>query len=177
MENQFEETIRNLTKPVNGQYPRPWMSEMKNPWDAEVFIVGRNQARAYDVHQVNHKRHLDALFNRSGETCRGLYDEVCGGTPSESRNNIEALVGRLSRLGIHNTLETNVVCYSTPTSGDLTKPEHARGCEERGRDLSLPALRNRPAGPHCSRSGHCRPHLSHSRVAKTRGSTFSRRNL
>ena len=43
MKEQFEEAIRRLTEPINGQYPRPWMTEMKRPWEADVFIVGKNQ--------------------------------------------------------------------------------------------------------------------------------------
>ena len=52
MKHEFEATIRKLTEPINGQYPRPWMTEMKNPWEAEVFIVGMNQRNGYDVDRV-----------------------------------------------------------------------------------------------------------------------------
>ena len=43
MNNKFEEQIRRLTEPINGQLPRPWMTEMRNPLEADVFIVGMNQ--------------------------------------------------------------------------------------------------------------------------------------
>ena len=127
MNNQFEETIRELTEPINGQFPRPWMTQMKNPWDAEVFVVGRNQKNGYAVDKVSHRRHLDALFNQDGESCRGLYDELTEGKPSTTRKNTDGLVAHLNKLNIHNILETNVICYSTPMSKDLNNPDHSGG--------------------------------------------------
>jgi|TARA_B110000967_G_scaffold171343_1_gene181775 hypothetical protein len=38
---EFEETISLLTQPLNGQYPRPWMTNLTNPQEADVFIVGK----------------------------------------------------------------------------------------------------------------------------------------
>ena len=129
MKHEFEATIRKLTEPINGQYPRPWMTEMKNPWEAEVFIVGMNQRNGYDVDRVSHQRHLDALFNRNGESCRGLYDELTEGKPSPTRKNTDALVAHLKKRNICSVLETNVICYSTPMSHDLRDPEHSCGSE------------------------------------------------
>ena len=134
MKNKFEETIRKLTEPINGQYPRPWMTEMKNPWEAEVFIVGKNQENGYGVNKISHQRNLDALFNRDGESCRGLYDELTEGKPSPTRKNTDSLVARLNKWNIHNILETNVICYSTPMSKDLNTPEHSGGTK-RGEDI------------------------------------------
>ena len=134
MKNQFEETIRELTEPINGQYPRPWMTEMKTPWEAEVFVVGKNQKNGYAVNKVSHRRHLDALFNRDGESCRGLYDELTEGKPSLTRRNTDGLVAHLNKRNIHNILETNVICYSTPMSKDLNNPEHSGGTK-RGEDI------------------------------------------
>ena len=134
MKHGFEEAIRKLTEPVNGQFPRPWMTEMKNPWEADVFIVGMNQRNGYDVDRVSHRRHLDALFNRNGESCRGLYDELTEGKPSPTRKNTESLVAHLKRRSIHGILETNVICYSTPMSSDLRRPEHSGGTES-GEDI------------------------------------------
>ncbi len=130
MTNQFEETIWELTKPFNDQYPRPWMTKMKNPWEAEVFIVGKNQKKGYSVSEVSHQRHLDALFNRNGECCRGLYDKLNGGTPSPTRKNSDGLVARLNNQNMHNILETNVICYSTPMSRGLSNPVHSGGAKK-----------------------------------------------
>ena len=127
MTDEFEEKIRELTRPFNGQLPRPWMTGMKNPLEADVFIVGMNQRNGYPAKDIPHQRHLDALFNRNGESCRGLYDETTGGKPSRTRRNIDGLVARLNRHGIHNILETNVVCYSTAMSADLSARAHAGG--------------------------------------------------
>ena len=134
MKHEFEARIRRLTEPINGQFPRPWMTEMRSPWEADVFIVGMNQRNGYDVDKVPHQRHLDALFNRNGESCRGLYDEMTGGRPSPTRKNTDALVARLKTQCIHGILETNVICYSTPMSGDLRSPEHSGGTES-GEDI------------------------------------------
>ena len=127
MTDKFEETIRRLTRPANGQLPRPWMTRMKHPLEADVFIVGMNQRNEYLARDISHQRHLDALFNRNGESCRGLYDEITGGRPSPTRRNIDGLVARLARRDIHNVLETNVVCYSTPMSSDLSDQAHSGG--------------------------------------------------
>lgn len=119
MDDRFEEMIRELTKPVNRQLPRPWMTEMADPLQADVFIVGMNQRNPYPEEDISHQRHLDALFNRNGESCRGLYDEVTKGKPSRTRQNIDGLTARLKQREIHNILETDVVCYSTPLGRDL----------------------------------------------------------
>lgn len=128
MRSAFEATISQLTQPVAGQYPRPWMSSLQDPLEARVFIVGMNQAKGYPVDSVgSHARHMDALFNRNGQSCRGLYDEITGGKPSPTRTNIDDLRMRLASEGIRDVLETNVICYSTARSRDLTRPEHVAG--------------------------------------------------
>ena len=129
--DKFEEKIRELTKPINGQLPRPWMTQMRNPLEADVFIVGRNQRNPYSEIEILPQRHLDALFNRNGESCRGLYDEVTKGKPSPTRRNIDDLAARLNQRNIHNILETDVVCYSTPISADLRKQADAGGAIKR----------------------------------------------
>ena len=127
MTDKFEEKIRELTEPINGQLPRPWMTGMKNPTEADVFIIGMNQSREYSAKDVTHRRHLDALFNKNGESCRGLYDERTKGKSSRTRPNIDRLVAHLNRQNIHNILETNVICYSTPMSAELRAQDHAGG--------------------------------------------------
>ncbi len=133
--NDFEEVVKQLTLPLNGQYPRPWMTKLADPTQAKVFIVGKNQAKGYLVEKVgSHSRHMDALFNRNGQSCRGLYGEVTGGSSSQTRKNIEGLTSRLERLGVSEVLETNVICYSTPMSSDLSRPRHEGG-RTRGREI------------------------------------------
>ena len=132
--NKFEEKIRELTEPINGQLPRPWMTQMRDPLEADVFIVGRNQRNSYSDKEIQHQRHLDALFNRNGESCRGLYDEVTKGKPSPTRRNIDDLAARLSQRNIHNILETDVVCYSTRIAADLRKRANAGGAR-RGEEI------------------------------------------
>ena len=134
MPQNFEERIRELTEPINGQLPRPWMTKMTNPLKADVFIVGRNQARKYPSGEISHQRHLDALFNRNDENCRGLYDEVATGKPSRTRLNTDDLASRLNCRNIRNILETDVVCYSTPVFAHLKLPEHAGG-RARGEEI------------------------------------------
>lgn len=125
--DQFEATIARLTQPINGQYPRPWMSDLTDPLTASLFVLGKNQARGYPVDCLSHHRHLDALFNRNGESCRGLYNEITGNTPSPTRKNTDLFRSMLTANGITQVLETNVVCYSTPMSNDLRMPRHAGG--------------------------------------------------
>ena len=131
---QFENAIVRLTEPLNGQYPRPWMTELADPLSATVFIVGKNQAKGYDADRISHERHLDALFNRSGESCRGLYNEMTGNSPSPTRRNTDRFHSILASHGIARVLETNVVCYSTPMSSALRLAEH-RGCSVRGTEI------------------------------------------
>ena len=132
--DKFEEKIRELTEPINGQLPRPWMTRMRNPLEADVFIVGRNQRTRYSATEIQHQRHLDALFNRNGESCRGLYDEVTKGKPSRTRRKMDDLAARLNQRNIHNILETDVVCYSTSMSADLSKQANAGGAS-RGKEI------------------------------------------
>lgn len=133
-QEQFEINITRLTEPPNGQFPRPWMTELSDPLVANVFVVGMNQAKGYDTSQLSHKRHVDALFNRRGESCRNVYDELTGFSPSPTRRNTDRLCKILASEGITLVLETNVVCYSTPMSKDLPLPEH-RGGIVRGSEI------------------------------------------
>ena len=128
--DEFEEMIQELTKPINSQLPRPWMTRMKNPLEADVFIVGMNQRNAYSAEDIPRQRHLDALFNRNGESCRGHYDEVTNGKPSPTRRNIDGLSDRLDRRGIHNVIETDVICFSTPLAKDLENQANAGGARK-----------------------------------------------
>ena len=124
---QFEAAIRQLTEPVNSQFPRPWMTDLTDPLAASLFIVGMNQAKGFHADKLTHERHLNALFNRAGESCRGLYDEITGSAVSQTRVNIDRLRRDLNQERVDRILETNVVCYSTPMSGNLCLPEHAGG--------------------------------------------------
>lgn len=123
--NSLEREIRKLTAPINGQYPRPWMTAIADPSRANVFIVGYNPAKVYSVSALGHERHIDALFNRNGQTCRSLYSELTNESPT--RGNIEILTEKLASVGISSVLETNVVCYSTGKKEDLSAPQHAGG--------------------------------------------------
>ena len=127
MTASFEEKIRLLPKPINGQLPRPWMTDLTNPLEADVFIVGRNQAKTYEAKEISHQRHMNALFNRNGERCRALYDEVSGGKPSPTRRNINGFAEKLRQRNVHNFIETNVVCYSTPEAAHLRRRDHDGG--------------------------------------------------
>jgi hypothetical protein len=132
IKKQFESAISKLTNPLNGQYPRPWMTDLKNPQVASVFIVGKNQAKGFPTERITHERHVDALFNRNGQSCRGLYLELT--EPSPTRCNIDSFASMLADVGVYQVLETNVVCYSTPMSQDLSLPEHRNG-ENRGTEM------------------------------------------
>ena len=106
------------------------MTKMTNPLEADVFIIGMNQRNGYLESDIPHGRHIDALFNRNGESCRGIYDEVTQGKPSPTRRNIDGLTNRLAQRGIHNVIETDVVCFSTPLGKDLRKSENAEGARK-----------------------------------------------
>lgn len=129
----FELAVSLLTQPLNGQLPRPWMTDLSDPLSAKVFIVGRNQAKSYDAAWLTHQRHMDALFNRNGESCRGLYAELVGSS-SQTRQNTDRLRGLLFQAGVDSVLETNVSCYSTPMSANLAMPGHSGG---RGRGTEI----------------------------------------
>ena len=125
----FTQTIASLTQPFNGQFPRPWMTSLSDPLSANVYVVGQNQAKGYPCERISHQRHLDALFNLAGESCRGLYDELTGGMPSPTRENIDGLSRELQLTAGAKVLETNVICYSTPMSADLRLDQHAGGAQ------------------------------------------------
>ena len=135
MKNVFEQAIHQLTQPLNGQYPRPWMTKLTNPQEAEVFIVGKNQRNGYDCATLgSHQRHLDALFNRNGESCRQMYNEMTAGKASPTRKNTDKFVQMLETRGVTEILETNVICYSTPMSADLRLEKHTGGAR-RGEEI------------------------------------------
>lgn len=123
----FIKRITELTRPVNGQYPRPWMTSSSNPEASKVFIVGKNQRNGYSSKSLSHQRHIDGLFNRNGETCRSIYDQMTDGRASPTRKNTDRFVDLLASKGITDVLETNVICYSSPMSADLRLSQHAGG--------------------------------------------------
>lgn len=122
--NRLEQRLLPLLRPIRGQYPRPWMTVLPDPTDARVLIVGQNQAKTYPADRLTQQRYLDAHFNRNGESCRSLYDELTGGRSSPTRRNLDALSADLAFASV---VETNVICYSTPTAVDLREPFHAPG--------------------------------------------------
>jgi hypothetical protein len=125
----LEASIRRLTQPVNGQFPRPWMTDMPHPEEARVFIVGFNQATGFPAAVVgSHDDYVDALFNRGDRSCRKLYEQMRGDAgASPTRRNLDRLRAKLAREGIHDVVETNVICYSTPMSSDLTEEKNKGG--------------------------------------------------
>ncbi|WP_370286216.1 hypothetical protein [Pseudooceanicola nanhaiensis] len=116
--------LRRVTAPIHGQYPRPWMTDLADPTEADVFVVGRNQRNGYSVDQVTHEQHVEALLNRNGMTCRGLYDQLCQTSPTG--RNIDRFSAKLKSVGAK-VLETNVICFSTPMSADLTGEQRQLG--------------------------------------------------
>lgn len=126
---ELEAAVRKLTTPVLGQYPRPWMTDLANPSEADVFVVGANQATSYAPDIIGPQdRFLDAHFNRNGLTCRMLYAEVRG-APSPTRSHSDEFVDSLKRAGAKNLIETNVVCFSTPHARELNNPSNKFGLE------------------------------------------------
>lgn len=123
----LETAVRELTTPLNGQFPRPWMTSLTAPTSARLFTVGKNQRNGYDVAQVgSHDHFIGTLFNRGSETCRSLYDRIVG-EASPTRKNTDQLVSLLAQRGVTQVLETNVICYSTPMSADLRSVHHVGG--------------------------------------------------
>lgn len=59
----LEMHVRELTTELNGQYPRPWMTDSNEPQCAQVFVVGYNPATAYESSRVDYERHTDAASN------------------------------------------------------------------------------------------------------------------
>ena len=167
MTGGFEEGIRALPQPIDGQLPSPWMTAMRNPLEGEAFIVGRNQRNCYPAKGISHERHTDGLFNRSGESCRGLCDENTRGGPSPTRRNTGDLMARLNQQGVYNileinleinleitleiSLETNAVCFSTPMSADLRDRANVAGARK-GEEIFRYLLSEiGPAGADCPR--------------------------
>ena len=63
---KLEAAIRELTRPINGQYPRPWITSSKDPASSDVLVVGMNDAKTFPANKVGSQdRFLDALFNRN----------------------------------------------------------------------------------------------------------------
>jgi hypothetical protein len=60
------QTIADVTKPLNGQYPRPWMTDVDQPERARVFIVGRNQAPGIPVTHLTHRDYVFGIDVRWG---------------------------------------------------------------------------------------------------------------
>lgn len=125
--DSFERRVRDLTSEINGQYPRPWMTRLKAPQSAKVFVVGYNFAVPYMANTVDYERFIDSLFNRNGECCQAFYEEMTSKTPT--RSNIEMFSTKLANAGCDSVIETNVICYGTKKKKCLGRPKHQGGKE------------------------------------------------
>lgn len=173
----LEVGIRKLTMPVDGQYPRPWMTKMTQPENASIFIVGGNQAKRFDAEMVgDHDRFIDALWNRNGLTCREMYNEVTGGKSSPTRRRIDQLTCALEAAGMNDVLETNATCFSTPMSRELANKPAGR---RRGADIFeflVKTIKPRVVIVHgVGASKECAKALGHD--PKTSGSEFEVREV
>lgn len=127
----FERGIRDLTRPIGGQYPRAWMTDLQDPRSARVFLVGLTQAKTYAVGATgDHDRVVDAWFNRNGQTCRGLYDRVTAGRLSPTRKNLDRFRKSLAARGATAVLETDVVNFSAPIARDPALPANEAGLKK-----------------------------------------------
>jgi len=102
---------------------------MTHPERARIFVVGFNQATGFPAAQIeSHDAYIDALFNRNDKSCRKLYERLRGDDgPSPTRKNLDKLREHLAREGMNDVVETNVICYSTPMSSDLTQIKNKGG--------------------------------------------------
>lgn len=91
--DRLESAMRDLTQPINGQYPRPWMTSSKDPASSRVFVVGINQATAFTVQDFrSHDEFMDALYNRGPETLKDAYNRI--------RKNGPFVLGRRSMISL-----------------------------------------------------------------------------
>ncbi len=132
--DSFERRVRDLTSEINGQYPRPWMTRLKAPQSAKVFVVGYNFAVPYMANTVNYERYINSLFNRNGESCQAFYEEMTSKT--RTRSHIEMFSKKLADAGCDSVIETNVSCYGTKKKNCLGLPKH-RGGKELGIKIFL----------------------------------------
>jgi hypothetical protein len=136
---QLENELSRLTAELHGQFPRPWMTEMHDPENAKVFIVGHYQATKFLSTSINHRQHMDSLFNRKNRSCNATYELMRGEKgPSRTRHNINKLTRMLLHKQISSVIETNIVCFSKDTT--LTKPQRREGFIV-GRDIFCTLLR------------------------------------
>ena len=110
------------------------MTDMTNPLEADVFVIGMKPARQYPADEIPHQRHFDALFNRNGEHCRGLYDELNQRGPSPTRRNIDNFTALMNQRNVYNIIETNIICYSNSDNAPLPRPGHT-GQSRRGEEI------------------------------------------
>jgi hypothetical protein len=110
--------LATLCKPLNGQRPRPWLTDYTDPERCRVFVVGKNQASAFTENVTD------------GEFMRRLYNDsrsLASAIPTKTRRRLDNLVRMLGEVGVHDVLQTNVICYSTTTAKLLTDAEKALG--------------------------------------------------
>jgi hypothetical protein len=115
------------------------MTDLKDPKDASVFIVGYNPATAYMARVVDYDRFIESLFNKNDENCRRFYEEYRDANgeiekKTRTRNNIEWLSQKLGRAGLHSIIETNVICYGAKNKKCMGFAEH-KGGKQRGIEI------------------------------------------
>lgn len=121
----FEDSIRALTIPRNGTYPRPWTTAA-DPTQADVLIVGASSANSFRVADVGcHDQFLDSLWNRNGLSCRAMY-EAATAKPSHTRPNLDRLSQMLAADGL-TSLQTNVTCTSAHYDAEVSEKDRAHG--------------------------------------------------
>ncbi|MBV1918743.1 MAG: hypothetical protein KUG65_11890 [Sphingomonadaceae bacterium] len=125
---ELERKIRPLLSPVSGGYLRPWMTSSMHPERCKVWVVGANPATTFPISRIESlESYIDALFNRNGRSIRALFDEIKGGKPGPANRNLSKVKEALESLGIHDVLQTNINCYPTRMSADLSAPSNGEG--------------------------------------------------
>ena len=130
---ELEKLIRPLTLPINGQFPRPWSTDLNDPSSAKVFLIGRNWGVPFLMQDVgSHNRFIDAMFNRNGESCKRLYDKITNHVPTRTKRVYSRLQEVFAAREIDKIIETNVICYGTRGNAKVLNQQEHRGGRERG---------------------------------------------
>ncbi len=117
----LETAIRELTFASEGQYPRPFTTQIQDLESIDGLLLGFNQARPCPADSMSHQKFLDWHMGRCG-TSRELYSKL-NATPSRTRQNIERFVRTLNRP----ILESDVYCFSSPKASQLSSQGKIRG--------------------------------------------------
>jgi hypothetical protein len=129
---KLEDAVCSMIQPAGDQYPRPWMTMMSNPEEANIFTIGKHPSTKYLSRDIDKKEHFNSLFNNPPMSCHDVYHRIRpkGNTPT--RQKLEIIKKKLNSKSLEMIIDTNVSIINYDSIINRTEQSAAKSLGEEG---------------------------------------------